>query len=181
MPGCTRRARWYARTVAARRIPAAWKCALVAAIAFFLRLPAVSCSLASADVRTRLEADGSFDRIELGLRAIDNADLAPEERDAQRSAFLSRQLDLAVERLSPLSGANGRLGGAQRAPLSLLQQQQLRDAAQPHHRRKLLMNDADAEEDEENVGMAMTEPTPECRRILNTWTSKCVFADKMAG
>ena len=44
---------------------------------------------------------------------------------------------------------------------------------------RLLMNDEDASDDEENVGMAMSEPTPECRRILNTWTSKCVFTDTM--
>ena len=53
-------------------------------------------------------------------------------------------------------------------------------AHQRAHQDQLHVVADDATEDEENVGMAMTEPTPECRRILNTWTSKCVFTDAMA-
>jgi hypothetical protein len=47
---------------------------------------------------------------------------------------------------------------------------------QKQPRRKLLM-ESQAQEgiSEEDIGSALTEPTPECRRILNVWTSKCVF------
>ena len=32
-------------------------------------------------------------------------------------------------------------------------------------------------EDEPDIGEALSGPTGECRRILNVWTSKCVFSD----
>jgi hypothetical protein len=152
--------------------------------------------MAAAEVRSRLEADGSFDRIEAGLKAINVAfaHRSPGKRDAERAAFLSRQLDLAVARFSSLpSPMSGQMFNGLTSPRSTLLLQQQREqhqqnrvvaaaATRQHHdrQRQLLMNDDDATEDEENVGMAMTEPTPECRRILNTWTSKCVFTDAMA-
>jgi len=40
--------------------------------------------------------------------------------------------------------------------------------------RKLLMEQEQGMSEDE-VGSALTEPTPECRRILNVWTAKCVF------
>lgn len=184
-----------------RRLRALAACVLVVVFAVVpfsaVGASSSSSSMAAADVRARLEADGSFDRIEVGLKAIDTASAhrAPAERDAQRTAFLRRQLDLAVARLStPSSSVAEHMGNGRAAPRSTLllqqqqqqqhrQQQQNRGAAavrQNHRQRQLLMNDDDAAEDEENVGMAMTEPTPECRRILNTWTSKCVFTDKTA-
>ena len=43
------------------------------------------------------------------------------------------------------------------------------------HRRGLLMDDDENLSQEDEIGTALTEPTPECRRILNVWTSKCVF------
>ncbi len=44
---------------------------------------------------------------------------------------------------------------------------------QNHPKRKLLMAEDDIGEDE--MGLALTEPTPECKRVLNVWTAKCVF------
>jgi hypothetical protein len=43
----------------------------------------------------------------------------------------------------------------------------------PPSRRKLLM--AEDDNGEVEMGLALTEPTPECRRILDVWTAKCVF------
>ena len=56
--------RWYVCSVAARRMLAAFRRAVAIAVvlAVALRPPAASASLASASVRARLEADGSFDR-----------------------------------------------------------------------------------------------------------------------
>ena len=158
MPGCTGGPR---TPGGARRIPAAWKCALVAAIAFSLRLPRVMLP-ASAEVRARLEAT-VVRRDRVRAACVDNATL--RRKSATRSSRVPEPTtNLAVERLSPLSAQTVDLGAPSDAVV-VAPTATTSNAAQPHHR-PLLMSDADAEEDEVLEWHDRTDP--ECRRILNT-------------
>lgn len=142
---------------------------------------------AASLVHRQLTVDGSFDRIEKGLRMIDSTTdhLTESEREAVRANYLSREVDLAAKHISSKRGGlddfispTTFIDKARRIP-ALRNSRAAEPSSYHHQSRKLLMSDAAAADDEENVGMAMSEPTPECRRILNTWTSKCVFTDTM--
>ena len=98
--------------------------------------------------------------------------------------YLNQRIDLSIDQKKK---ATDQLLDAhvQHATNSILLQQQQQQKKhrhlpptaehiqQNHPKRKLLMAEDDIGEDE--MGLALTEPTPECKRVLNVWTAKCVF------
>ena len=122
-------------------------------------------------VHARLTRAGLFDALDADLAAV-RSDPALEgpARAAREAVLLDDHVRRATAALAREDeGIADRVRHA--ATGTALRQQQ------PQSRRRLLMDSDGGSDENGNDGLALTEPTPECRRILNVWTSRCVFSD----
>ena len=117
-----------------------------------------------------------YTQLESALRAIEQSTaLTPDQKELSKNRMIRLHVDHATNQILLETSNQDQHDHTkdqehrQHGIASPLLQQK-----QP--RRKLLMESQDQEGiSEEDIGSALTEPTPECRRILNVWTSKCVF------
>ena len=118
-----------------------------------------------------------YAQLDSALRAIEQSTaLTPDQKELSKKRMIQLHVDHATNQILLETSKEDQQGHTkdpehrqQHGEASPLLQQK-----QP--RRKLLMESQNQEGiSEEDIGSALTEPTPECRRILNVWTSKCVF------
>jgi len=125
---------------------------------FFCRTISMPTDL---QVENHLTKSGMYASLELAAQSIkDRLDLTEKEKKEATDALVDYHARHATASLLQFQKQEERMHGDK---LEL----------PTRHRRSLLMESEEGGDDD--VGAALTEPTPECRRILDVWTSKCVF------